>query len=120
MDAPCRPNDVFHLDRVGPLLQSLFVSALFLTLKFNKLSLVFSFPLIWIAFEHFRSTFLGGFSWYLLAHSQHDYPYIIQISDLFGAYGVSFLVASVNGFLTESLHCLKTKPSKLKRFMYCY
>ena len=89
-----------------------FVSALFLTLKFNKLSLVFSFPLIWIAFEHFRSTFLGGFSWYLLAHSQHDYPYIIQISDLFGAYGVSFLVASVNGFLTESLHCLKNKTLK--------
>ena len=39
-----------------------FVSALFLILKFKNLSLVFSFPLIWIAFEHFRATFLGGFS----------------------------------------------------------
>ncbi|NBY02313.1 MAG: apolipoprotein N-acyltransferase [Planctomycetes bacterium] len=89
-----------------------FVSALLLILKFNNLSLVFSFPLIWIAFEHFRSTFLGGFSWYLLAHSQHACPFIIQISDLFGAYCVSFLVASVNGFLTESFLNFKNKTLK--------
>ena len=89
-----------------------FVSALYLILKFDKLSLTFSFPLVWIAFEHFRSTFLGGFSWYLLAHSQHDYPFIIQISDLFGAYGVSFLVASVNGFFAESFTSFKNKTLK--------
>src|SRR5262249_22253946 len=37
-----------------------------------------------------------GFGWYMLAHTQHNTLAIIQISDVTGAYGVSFLVALVN------------------------
>ena len=89
-----------------------FVTALFIISKFKNIPLIFSFPLGWIAFEHLRANFLGGFSWYLLAHTQHDSPCIIQIADLFGAYAVSFLVATVNGFLAGAL--IKHKNKFLK------
>jgi apolipoprotein N-acyltransferase len=36
---------------------------------------------------------MTGFSWYYLGHSQYRFVELIQISDVTGAYGVSFLVA---------------------------
>jgi apolipoprotein N-acyltransferase len=69
----------------------------------TRLPLVVSVPAVWTALEFLRSTFGTGFSWYLLGHSQHDALALIQISDLTGAYGVSFLVAAVNALLFEVL-----------------
>ncbi len=40
--------------------------------------------------------FFGGFPWLLTGYSQTDYPRMIQIADLTGVYGVSFLVAASN------------------------
>ena len=37
-----------------------------------------------------------GFGWYFLGYSQHDFLPMIQIADVTGVYGVSFLVALVN------------------------
>ncbi len=70
----------------------------------TRLPLVISVPAVWTALEFLRCTFGTGFSWYLLAHSQHDALAFIQISDLTGAYGVSFLVAAVNALLFEVLY----------------
>jgi apolipoprotein N-acyltransferase len=69
----------------------------------TRLPLVVGVPVAWTALEFLRSTFGTGFSWYLLGHSQHDVLTLIQISDLTGAYGVSFLVAAVNALLFEVL-----------------
>ncbi len=68
-----------------------------------RLPLALSVPLTWTALEYLRSTFAGGFSWYLLSHAQHDDLPIIQIADVTGAYGVSFLIAAVNGLAVEIL-----------------
>ena len=46
---------------------------------------------------------MGGFFWRFLAHSQYANIKLIQISDIFGAAGVSFLIAMVNGLLAELL-----------------
>jgi apolipoprotein N-acyltransferase len=70
----------------------------------TPLPLVVTVPVVWTALEFLRSTFGTGFSWYLLGHSQHDALALIQISDLTGAYGVSFLVAAVNALLFEVLY----------------
>ena len=43
----------------------------------------------------------GGFAWYLLGHTQHDFLALIQIADLGGAYAVTFVVAAVNGLLVR-------------------
>lgn len=63
--------------------------------------LVLSAPLVWVALEYVRCHFLSGFSWYLLAHTQHDFLPIIQITDLGGVFVVSFVVAAVNGLVCD-------------------
>jgi apolipoprotein N-acyltransferase len=69
----------------------------------TRLPFIVSVPIVWTSLEFFRSYFMTGFPWYLLAHTQHDYLRIIQMADLTGAWGVSFLVAAVNAFLCENL-----------------
>ncbi len=69
----------------------------------TSLPLIVSFPAVWTALEYFRAHFLSGFPWYFLAHSQHDWLYVTQISDIGGAYGVTFLVAVVNALVLELL-----------------
>lgn len=53
-------------------------------------------PLAWTALEFARAYLLTGFSWYYLGHSQYQWLALIQISDITGAYGVSFIVAIAN------------------------
>jgi apolipoprotein N-acyltransferase len=69
----------------------------------TSVPLVLAVPVVWTALEFFRSTFATGFSWYLLGHTQHTCLPLIQIADVTGAYGVSFLVAAVNAVLFEVL-----------------
>jgi apolipoprotein N-acyltransferase len=83
-----------------------FTLAFFLIRRLDRatpLSLTLSVPIAWTAVEFLRGNFLGGFPWYFLAHTQHDFTTLIQISDITGAYGVTFLVAAVNGLLFEVL-----------------
>lgn len=68
--------------------------------------LTLTFPLVWTALEYLRAHFGTGFPWYFLAHTQHAQLWLIQISDLGGAYGVSFLVAAVNALAFEWLSTL--------------
>lgn len=53
-------------------------------------------PAAWVAVEWLRSHLFSGFGWVLLAHSQSGVLPIIQIADITGAYGTSFLVMLVN------------------------
>ena len=53
-------------------------------------------PLLWVALEYTRTFAFTGFPWALLGHSQYLRLHLIQIADLFGAYGVSFLIALSN------------------------
>lgn len=56
-------------------------------------------PIVWVALEYARAYLLTGFSWYYLGHSQYRWLTLIQISDITGAYGVSFLVAIVSSVI---------------------
>ncbi len=53
-------------------------------------------PSVWVALEWIRSFFLTGFPWEAIGHSQYHTLHLIQISDILGAYGISFLVLLVN------------------------
>ncbi|HEV3145895.1 MAG TPA: apolipoprotein N-acyltransferase, partial [Gemmataceae bacterium] len=68
-----------------------------------KLPITLTLPIVWVPLEYLRAHFLGGYAWYFLAHSQHDYLAIIQVTDLAGAYAVSFLIGAVNGLIFEAL-----------------
>src|SRR5207249_8038075 len=53
-------------------------------------------PMLWVAGEWIRGHLMGGFPWGLMGYSQHGVLPVIQIAELAGVYGVSFLVLAVN------------------------
>jgi len=53
-------------------------------------------PVLWVALEYLRTFLFTGFPWELLGHSQYNILPIIQLSDITGVYGISFLIALVN------------------------
>lgn len=53
-------------------------------------------PSLWVLLEYLRSHLFTGFGWALLGYSQYLNLPIIQIADISGAYGVSFLVMMTN------------------------
>ncbi len=57
---------------------------------------LFILPFAWVAFEYVRSNIFSGFPWGLLGYSQYRVINLIQIADITGAYGVSFLIATFN------------------------
>lgn len=71
--------------------------------RHTPLPLLVTVPVVWTALEYVRAHLMTGFPWYFLAHTQHESLTVIQISDLAGAYGVSFLVAGVNALIFEML-----------------
>jgi apolipoprotein N-acyltransferase len=62
---------------------------------------ILSFPVLWVALEYLRSFLLTGFPWASLGYSQYNVLPLIQIADVTGVYGVSFLIALANAVLYE-------------------
>jgi len=86
----------------------------YLALYTGTFSLVFNFlrnrtpipssilvPLIWISLEYLRTYALTGFPWALMGYSQYRFLRVIQISDLTGIYGVSFIITAFNGLIFD-------------------
>ena len=53
-----------------------------------------SISLAWTGLEWIRVNFLTGFGMVCLSHTQYAHPVLIQISDLFGAYAVTFAMTA--------------------------
>ena len=60
-------------------------------------------PVVWVGLELARAHLLTGFGMGALSHTQYRWPAVLQISDLFGAYGVSFLIVLVGAALAQML-----------------
>ncbi len=60
-------------------------------------------PLLWTTLEFLRSYVLGGFPWSSLGYSQYAFLPVIQIADITGVYGVSFLIVAVNAAFVDVL-----------------
>ncbi|HUN80722.1 MAG TPA: hypothetical protein VMV81_04355, partial [Phycisphaerae bacterium] len=67
----------------------------------HGISVAVTTALVWTATEYLRSLGDLAFPWLLLGHTQYRFLTLIQVSDLAGAYGVSFILAMVNGWLTD-------------------
>ncbi len=67
-----------------------------------NVSSVAAAPITWTGLELLRGHLLTGFSISLLGHSQLPLLPLIQVADLAGAYGVSFLVMGVAAALERS------------------
>jgi apolipoprotein N-acyltransferase len=64
---------------------------------------LFLIPTVWVLLEYLRSQLLTGFPWALLGYSQYLNLPAIQIADICGAWGVSFLVVMVNAALYSAI-----------------
>ncbi|HEX8199214.1 MAG TPA: apolipoprotein N-acyltransferase, partial [Isosphaeraceae bacterium] len=58
-----------------------------------RLPLMVAAPVAWVTLEFVRAYAVTGFPWYYLAHTQYRVLPLIQIADLTGAWGLSFLMA---------------------------
>ena len=81
----------------------LFVALARATTSRLRLPLIIAAPLVWTGLELFRCYFLTGFGLALVGHTQLPWTSIIQISDLGGAYAVSFVVLFVAACLAQTL-----------------
>jgi len=53
-------------------------------------------PCLWVLLEYVRSFLFTGFPWELIGYTQFQVLPIIQLSDIFGVYGVSFCIVLGN------------------------
>lgn len=63
--------------------------------------LVVAAPVVWVGLEYARAHLLTGFAWYFVGHTQYRWLELIQISDLVGAYGVSFVMLTSTAALAS-------------------
>ena len=77
--------------------------------KRTGIRLTLTLPLCWVASEYIKSWILTGFPWELLGYSQFQNLRIIQIADITGVYGVSFVLLSVNCALAAIVYALITR-----------
>jgi apolipoprotein N-acyltransferase len=54
---------------------------------------LFALAALWVALDHGRSWFLGGFPWATIGYAQHANPWLLGIVTTTGVYGLSFAVA---------------------------
>ena len=77
-----------------------------------KLPLMIAAPLAWVTLEYARAHGpLNGLPWYFLAHTQYRFIPMIQIADLTGAYGLSFLIAMTNAWLVDLVQLPLMRPT---------
>ena len=82
------------------------------------------FPFVWIVMELAASvTPFGGFPWLLAGYTQTRFIPVIQISDITGIYGVSFILICVNTALAWFFHSetpqrgISSKQGFIRRFL---
>ncbi|MDA8085011.1 MAG: apolipoprotein N-acyltransferase [Nitrospiraceae bacterium] len=67
----------------------------------TKLPSLLIAPLGWVVLEYVRSYALTGFPWASIGYSQYRFLHMVQIADITGIYGISFLVLAVNGAVVD-------------------
>lgn len=69
----------------------------------NNLRLAFLLAVVWVAQEWLRSVVFSGWGWNTLGTALHSYVAIIQIAELTGVAGLSFLVVFTNVILLATV-----------------
>jgi apolipoprotein N-acyltransferase len=72
-----------------------------MTLKNTNLPSLFLAPIFWVSLEYLRSYVFTGFPWSSLGYSQYKVLTLIQIADITGIYGISFILVAVNGAIAD-------------------
>lgn len=94
---------------LGATILSLYLSLYFVvfglaihhSIKASNPGVLFFIPSAWVVLEYARSHLLTGFPWALLGYSQYLNLPGVQIADIFGVWGVSFLIIFSNAVIVE-------------------
>jgi apolipoprotein N-acyltransferase len=86
-----------------------------ITIKRTNFPSLYIAPLFWVVLEFLRSYIFTGFPWSSIGYTQYKFLTIIQIADITGIYGVSFLIVAVNGALAD-LFLLKRRIKEMPLF----
>ena len=65
----------------------------------GRTCLIWLAPIVWVGLDWLRGWLFTGFPWQDLGYSQFQSPLLIQVADLFGHHGVTFLIIMVNVLL---------------------
>ncbi len=76
------------------------------------LSCLWTLPVVWVVLEFLRSFMLTGFPWASLGYSQQNREALLQVADLFGVHGLSFLLVFVNVLVFQLWRCLRRNGSE--------
>ncbi|MBF0504218.1 MAG: apolipoprotein N-acyltransferase [Candidatus Omnitrophica bacterium] len=88
---------------------------------FQKLPItprIFVLASSWVALEYIRAHLFSGFGWVMLGHSQYQNLLFIQMADITGVYGVSFVVILVNLLFFETLRAILKKDDRARRSLF--
>jgi|Deesub1362A_J573_1020465.scaffolds.fasta_scaffold00045_52 apolipoprotein N-acyltransferase len=86
-----------------------------LKIKTTPFPALFLAPVFWVVLEFARSYALTGFPWSSLGYSQYKFLSVIQVADITGIYGISFLVVAVNGAIAD-LFIIKKRRQEMPLF----
>ncbi|PIU41817.1 MAG: apolipoprotein N-acyltransferase [Candidatus Omnitrophica bacterium CG07_land_8_20_14_0_80_42_15] len=110
---------LIHVTTLGFILLSMYlalyfgIAGIFLRYIISDIrSAVLAASPIWVALEYLRSTILTGMGWSLLGYSQYKNLSIIQIADITGPYGISFLIVMTNVLAYQLLSGQLSRESK--------
>jgi apolipoprotein N-acyltransferase len=100
---------LYYVTPLGWVLLGLYCGGYFLAfalvagfiIRHTNLPLTAFAPFLWVTFEYLRSFILSGFPWLFLGHTQYAYLPVIQIADVTGVYGISFIVVLVNACVVD-------------------
>jgi apolipoprotein N-acyltransferase len=101
--------------------QSVYWPVLALTVRFVRTKqwpLTLFVPILFAGAEAIQGVLFTGFGWFFLAHSQYRLLPLIQVCDIFGALGVSVLVALVNGLVCDGILEWRQRRSLGLSFLY--
>lgn len=68
----------------------------------KRYSLLWIAPTVWVGLDFLRGWLFTGFPWFDLAYTQFQTPLLIQIADITGHHGVSFLIVMVNTLICHT------------------
>src|SRR3990167_7555669 len=87
--------------------------------RYSFIKRLFLLPSAWVLLEFARAHLMTGFGWASLGYSQYKNILMIQIADLAGVYGVSFVIVFVNTWLQEIVRqrVVEKKLSTEKEFV---
>ncbi|MFO7607537.1 MAG: apolipoprotein N-acyltransferase [Desulfurivibrionaceae bacterium] len=77
----------------------------------KRYPLIWVAPITWVAMDFLRGWLFTGFPWFDLAYTQFKHPLLIQIADLTGHHGVSFMLVMGNGLILHAFYIYRKKQA---------